>query len=102
MMPRSLTRCLKGSFFSGQVWSYIIITYFKTKTKGNNILSHKYTKIAVGILWFTLIALPFNLIKHGVNFNFNAIMENSLPCILLAIAIQAIIFAYLTTFKTER
>lgn len=90
------------SFFSGQVWSYLIITYFKTKTKGNSILNKPYTKIGVGLLWFTLISLPYNLCKNGTKIQFENILENSLLCLLSAAMLQAIIFFYLTTYKSEK
>lgn len=90
------------SFFCGQVWAYLIITYFKSRTKGNAILNNKYTKIGVGLLWFILISLPYNLIVVRQNVDFNSIIENSLICILISATIQAIIFGYLTTFRNEK
>lgn len=90
------------SFFSGQVWAYLIITYFKSKTKGNTILNNKYTKIGVGLLWFVLISLPYNLCTSGLKIDFKIIIENSLVCILISTMLQAIIFGYLTTFKNEK
>jgi hypothetical protein len=90
------------SFFSGQVWAYLIITYFKSKTKGNAILNNKYTKTGVGLLWFIIVAMPYNLYMHGAKVNFENIIQHSIICILIGATLQAIVFGYLTTFKTEK
>jgi ABC-type multidrug transport system permease subunit len=99
--PKALL-ILVFSFLSGQVWTYLIIVYFKGKTKGNTILTQYYTKISIGVLWFSVIAIPLTYLKNGFSLTLNLIINDSLTSILISMLIQAIIFAYLTAYKKEK
>jgi hypothetical protein len=52
------------SFFSGQLWVFIIIAYLKKTTKGNKLLNSIHGKTALGLFWFTLVLIPIYYIRE--------------------------------------
>ena len=88
------------SWVSGHLWSYVLFTYFRDKTKSIGFFDGWMGKASLGILWFALIIVPIN---YMVNDTFNIEYENILKVIysvvLYGFVLQAFIFICLTLFK---
>lgn len=90
------------SFLSGQIWVFILITYFKAKTKGNNILTTRISKTVIGLFWFVLVDYPIHLIRNGLIIDSENVFSNYVYAILYGLAIQAIIFIIIVSKKKEK
>lgn len=99
--PKALA-ILAVSLISGQLWFFVIVTYCKTKSKGNIYLNNIYSKTAMGFLWFSLINLPIHLIRNGIYVTEENILSNYLYTILYGVVIQAMILIYIVSFKREK
>ena len=99
--PKALA-LLVFSFFSGHLWIFIITTYFKTSKKGNKYLKSIYGKIAVGVIWFTIIDLPIHLFRNGNIIDINNIFDNILYAIMYGLILQGIVFGLIVTLKKEK
>lgn len=91
------------SYFSGQLWLFIISTYFKKGKKGNKHLEGIIGRTALGIAWFALFLAPIHWLKFQT---FQVEPENIfsilLGTILLAGFAQTIAFILITLFKSEK
>jgi hypothetical protein len=67
-IPQLLIAC-GVSFLSGNVWLWLIYTYFKKSNKGVTYLKSGWAKMGLGMLWNTLFLIPSYFIKFGFNTN---------------------------------
>ncbi|AWI24627.1 hypothetical protein HYN49_01265 [Flavobacterium pallidum] len=55
------------SFISGNLWIFIILSYLtKNTTKAVKHLDTYYSKISLGIIWFSIIMYPLHCLKYGM------------------------------------
>ena len=91
------------SFLSGHLWAFIIITYLKKGKKGKSFLNAKTGKTAIGLLWFSIIILPIYYISNGTfNIEYEKLLDSVVTTLLFGLALQAIIFALIVSFKGEQ
>lgn len=88
------------SYISGHMWSYIIFTYIRKRKHEKGFFDNTKGRVSLGLAWHALIAVPLYLIYFG---NFKISYENYIEIaydvIIIALAIQALIFATVTIFK---
>ena len=83
------------SFFSGHLWIYFVI-YKRNNGKGKKYLKSKWSKLAIGLLYFIIILLPNYLIRNGFSdFTMEHIYEISIETILYALFFQSLIFIFI-------
>lgn len=92
------------SFFSGHMWAYVIFTYKRERKHSKGFLDNRTGKVALGLLWQSLIAAPVYLIHYktliGINYdNYAAIAYD---VILYSFLLQALIVMLLTIFAKGR
>lgn len=75
--PKALA-ILVCSLFSGQLWFFVIVTYFKARNKGNTYINNILAKTVIGVLWFSLINLPIHLIRNGISVTYENVFSNYL------------------------
>jgi hypothetical protein len=90
------------SFFSGQLWFFVLITYFKSNAKGNKYLNNYYSKLAIGIIWFIIVNLPIHFIRIGFEIDDNNIFLNFFYTIIYGFVLQGIIFTLIVAIKKEK
>jgi hypothetical protein len=89
------------SFFSGQLWMYIVFSYFKTGTKGNTYLNNKYGKTALGACWFVLFIIPIYLFKFRTwQVEADKILSIIFETVLLGAFFQLVLFMIITWRKS--
>ena len=86
------------SYFSGQLWAFLTVAYFKKNTRGNKMLDSLPAKVALGSCWFCLISLPIYWAKYD---SMDLVYDNFLnilpAAIIVAFALQ--LFVYLAVAK---
>ena len=91
------------SFLSGHLWAFIIITYFKKGKRGKSFLNAKTGKTAIGLLWFSIIILPIYYISNEtLNIEYEKLLDSVVTTLLFGLALQAIIFGLIVSFKGEQ
>lgn len=91
------------SLLSGQLWIFIIVSYFKSGQKGNELFQSIYTKIAFGFCWFSLVLVPIYLLYfHTLNFEYNNIMKVFIPTIQTGLVLQVMFFIFCLKFRKEK
>jgi hypothetical protein len=89
------------SFFSGQLWVYIVFSYFKKSTKGNTYLNNKYGKTALGACWFVLFMIPIYLFKYkSWQVDADKILGVILEAVLIGAFFQLVFFIVITWRKS--
>lgn len=83
------------SFFSGHLWVYFVI-YQKNNGKGKKYLKSKWSKLAIGLLYFIIILFPNYLIRNGFgDFTMEHIYEITVETILYALFLQSMVFIFI-------
>lgn len=84
--------------FSGQLWAFLTIAYFKKNTRGNKLLDNFPAKISLGSCWFCLIALPIYWAKYdNIDLEYESFLNVLPPAIIFSFALQ--LFVYLAVAK---
>jgi len=100
--PKAMLFCI-FSFFSGQLWVFIIITYLKKTKKGNKYLDKFYSKLGIGSFWFLVISSPFYIQKYHVfNFDFLKFLDIFCNTLMLAVFLQLLVFILVISLAKER
>ena len=87
------------SFFSGQLWVFIIFAYLKKGSKGNKIIKSITGKTGIGLCWFSLVLIPVYYINNGdFFFMYEKIIELVIPTIIFGFFAQILIFGLFVTF----
>ncbi|EGR1045481.1 hypothetical protein EFU54_17695 [Vibrio cholerae] len=88
------------SWVSGHTWSYIVFTYFRDKTKSEGFFDSWMGKMALGLLWFSLIMLPiYYLFHNSLSIEYDKVLLVIFSTVLYSYVVQAIIFIAITLFK---
>lgn len=83
------------SFVTGQIWVYFLI-YHRDESKGKKYLKKFYSKVAIGLLWYSFVLVPNYLIRHGFNdFNPEDVFALTTETILYGFFLQTIIFIFI-------
>jgi hypothetical protein len=83
------------SFFSGQLWVFIIMAFLRSSTRGNKLIQGPTGRTAVGLAWHGTVLVPIYLFKfHQYDFDYQRILEVVIPTIVTGLLIQLIIFAF--------
>jgi hypothetical protein len=91
--PKALA-VLIMSYFSGQLWVFIIAAFLRSKTRGNKLLQSTAGKTAVGLLWFSGILAPVYWLKFGnLGFEYAGILEVAIPTLVSGMFAQLVVFA---------
>jgi hypothetical protein len=91
------------SFFSGQLWAFIITAFIRTKTRGNRLIESFWGRMAMGILWFTAISVPMYLWRFGnYEFEYGNLVRIAIPTMVTGMLAQIIIFALFGYFGGRR
>ncbi len=88
------------SWVSGHTWSYIVFTYFRDKKNSTGFFDGWMGKVALGLLWFSLVLLPIYAIVHGsFSIEYDKVLDVVFSTILYSYVLQAVIFIAITLFK---
>jgi hypothetical protein len=91
------------SFFSGQLWLFVIFAYYSNNSKGKTFLNNKYGKTALGACWFTVFLIPIYLLRFRTwRANADDVMSVLLETILAGAFCQTMVFAILTFKNSTR
>ena len=86
------------SYFSGQLWAFLTVAYFKKNARGNKMLDSVPAKVALGSCWFCLIGLPIYWMKYdSVDLNYESFLDILPAVIIVSFALQ--LFVYLAVAK---
>ena len=87
------------SYFSGHMWGYLIFTYKRNKKHAKGFFDNKTGKVSLGLAWHAVVAAPLYYFQYStLKINYTNYSEIAYSVILAAIALQAIIFAFVTIF----
>lgn len=83
------------AFFSGHVWSYIILSYFSKKER--KVLHSFIGRSALGIVWFALIFFFIHLMMYTtLKIDFESFKTVILTTVVVSFALQALILGAIT------
>ncbi len=100
--PNAMLFCF-CSFFSGQLWVFLITTYLKRTQKGNSYLNKFYSKLGIGGFWLVVFNSPFYFNKHKTyNFDFLIFLDVFCNTLMIAVFVQLLVFIAVTAFFKER
>lgn len=87
------------SFFSGQLWAFLVFAYIKKGAKGNKLLQSLPGKTSLGLCWFTLVLVPIYYLNHGtLIFSYDQILSVIVPTLVAGFFVQVIAFALIVYF----
>lgn len=80
------------SFFTGHMWLYALSIIERPKKQLKSVIG----RIAVGLLWFTVVMAPFYVITYGeYTFKEEKVLQIAVPSVILAMILQAIVIVIL-------
>ena len=91
------------SFFSGQLWAFILTAFIRSKTRGNKFIESILGRLAMGIIWFTAVSVPIYLIKFGnMDFQYERILQIAIPTLVTGMLAQLMLFALFAYYGDRR
>ncbi len=88
------------SWVSGHTWSYIVFTYFRDKSTSVGFFDTWMGKVALGLLWFSLILMPINyFVNDTLAIEYENVLKVLFSTVLYSFVLQAIAFITITLFK---
>ena len=94
--PKALALVV-SSFLSGQLWVFVLFSYYKKTSKGSAYLNNKYGKTALGACWFCCFLVPIYLLKfRTLKVEAENVFAVVLESILMGALIQALVFLWVT------
>lgn len=97
--PQALITVLLA-WFSGNVWTYIILSYFSKKER--NILNSNLSKISIGLFWFALIFVFFHLIMYkNLIITFTNVLDSLVSVLIISLALQFIVLFFASVLNRK-
>lgn len=94
---------LLASFFSGQLWLYIMYTYFYGSNETERFINNKSGKTALGLFWFSIPFLLIYQLKYGIKkIDIENMLSIYLETIVFGFFIQIIIFILILLTRNPR
>jgi flagellar biosynthesis protein FliQ len=96
--PKALA-VLVVSYFSGHLWVFMITAFFRSRTRGDNLLRSVTGRTAVGLVWFTSILGPFYFLKFGaLTFEYANVLDLAVPTLVIGLFVQLLVFVACVRF----
>lgn len=97
--PQALITILLA-WFSGNVWTYIILSYFSKKER--NILNSNLSKISIGLFWFSLIFVFFHLVMYkNLIITFTNVLDSVVSVLIISLALQFIVLFFASVLNRK-
>lgn len=90
--PQALITVLLA-WFSGNVWTYIILSHFSKKER--KILNSNLSKVSIGLFWFSLIFVFFHFVMHqNLIITFTNVLDSLVSVLIISLALQFIVLFF--------
>ncbi len=87
------------SYLSGHLWVFIITAFFRSRTRGDQLLKSVTGRTAVGLLWFASLLVPIYLLRFGgLHFEYANILELTVPTLVAGLFFQLLVFIICVRF----
>jgi hypothetical protein len=88
------------SYFSGQLWTFLILGYLKKGTAGNRVLNSVAGKVSLGIAWFALVLVPIFYLSHeSLRFTYDSILSVVIATLVAGLCAQVLTVAWFITWR---